>query len=129
MNETIDDALWSAIGDPTRRLMLDLLLADGGGTATRLSEHLPVTRQAVAKHLSVLDRAGLVHAAPTGRERRYEVDEAQLGLGKNFGALASLSANARRPRRAGPSGGFAGVGGQHLVARYQALVAEGRHQA
>jgi DNA-binding transcriptional ArsR family regulator len=74
----IDDALWSAIGDPTRRRMLDLLLADGGGTATRLSERLPVTRQAVAKHLGVLDRAGLVHPAPAGRERRYEVDEAQL---------------------------------------------------
>jgi DNA-binding transcriptional ArsR family regulator len=39
---------------------------------------LPVTRQAVAKHLGVLDRAGLVHATPAGRERRYEVDEAQL---------------------------------------------------
>ena len=74
----IDDDLWSAIGDPTRRRMLDLLLADGGGTATSLSEHLPVTRQAVAKHLGVLDRAGLVHSAPAGRERRYTVDEAQL---------------------------------------------------
>ena len=78
MNGPVDDALWSAIGDPTRRRLLDLLLSDGGGTATRLSERLPVTRQAVAKHLGVLDRAGLVHATPAGRERRYEVDEAQL---------------------------------------------------
>ena len=53
----IDDDLWSAIGDPTRRRMLDQLLLDGGGTGTSLSEHLPVTRQAVAKHLDVLDRA------------------------------------------------------------------------
>ena len=60
--------------------MLDLLLANGGGTATSLSDHLPVTRQAVAKHLAVLDRAGLVHATPAGRERRYTVDEAQLAL-------------------------------------------------
>ena len=75
----IDDDLWSAIGDPTRRRMLDLLLADGGGTATTLSDRLPVTRQAVAKHLGVLDRVGLVHGTPAGRERRYEVDEAQLG--------------------------------------------------
>ena len=74
----IDDELWSAIGDPTRRRMLDLLLAGGGGTATSLSDQLPVTRQAVAKHLGVLDRAGLVHSTPAGRERRYTVDEAQL---------------------------------------------------
>jgi predicted transcriptional regulator len=82
----IDDDLWSAIGDPTRRRMLDLLLSDGGGTATTLSGRLPVTRQAVAKHLGVLDRAGLVHATPAGRERLYEVDEAQLAR-----AVAQLS--------------------------------------
>jgi DNA-binding transcriptional ArsR family regulator len=74
----IDDDLWSAVGDPTRRRMLDLLLSGGTGTATSLSEHLPVTRQAVAKHLGVLDRNGLVHATSAGRERRYTVDEAQL---------------------------------------------------
>ncbi|GAB3833103.1 ArsR/SmtB family transcription factor [Kribbella italica] len=74
----IDDDLWSAIGDPTRRRLLDLLLSDGPGTATSLSEQLPVTRQAVAKHLGVLDRVGLVHVAPAGREMRYQVDDAQL---------------------------------------------------
>ncbi|PZF80492.1 ArsR/SmtB family transcription factor [Jiangella anatolica] len=78
MSTVIDDELWSAVGDPTRRRILDLLLADGAGTATTLSERLPVTRQAVAKHLGVLDRAGLVHGTPSGRERRYGVDEAQL---------------------------------------------------
>ena len=77
MSTAIDDDLWSAIGDPTRRRMLDLLLT-GGGTATTLSERLPVTRQAVAKHLGVLDRVGLVHVTPSGRERLYEVDEAQF---------------------------------------------------
>ncbi len=75
---TTDDELWSAIGDPTRRQLLDLLLAGGGGTATSLATRLPVTRQAVAKHLAVLDRVGLVHGAPAGRERRYRVDEGQL---------------------------------------------------
>jgi DNA-binding transcriptional ArsR family regulator len=75
---TVDDDLWSAIGDPTRRRMLDLLLADGDGTATSLGQQLPVTRQAVAKHLAVLDRVGLVRATPAGREKRYQVDEAQL---------------------------------------------------
>lgn len=78
MTETVDDDLWSAVGDPTRRRMLDLLLADGAGTATRLSEQLPVTRQAVAKHLAVLDRAGLVHGTQVGRERQFRVDLAQL---------------------------------------------------
>ena len=82
----IDDHLWSAVGDPTRRRMLDQLLLDGAGTATSLSEHVPVTRQAVAKHLDVLARAGLVHATPMGRERRYQVDEAQLSR-----AVAQLS--------------------------------------
>ena len=78
MRAAVDDALWSAIGDPTRRRMLDLLLADGSGTATTLSAQLPVTRQAVAKHLVVLDRAGLVHATAAGREKKYGVDAAQL---------------------------------------------------
>lgn len=87
MSSAIDDSLWSAVGDPTRRRMLDLLLADEGGTATTLSERLPVTRQAVAKHLGVLDRVGLVHVTPAGRERRYQVDEAQLAR-----AVAQLSA-------------------------------------
>jgi DNA-binding transcriptional ArsR family regulator len=86
----IDDELWSAVGDPTRRRMLDLLLTHGGGTATTLSDQLPVTRQAVAKHLAVLDRVGLVHATPSGRERLYEVDEAQLA--RAVAQLASVGA-------------------------------------
>jgi predicted transcriptional regulator len=86
MSASIDDELWSAVGDPTRRRMLDLLLADGGGTATSLSDQLPVTRQAVAKHLGVLERVSLVHVTPSGRERVYTVDEAQLAR-----AVAQLS--------------------------------------
>jgi DNA-binding transcriptional ArsR family regulator len=82
----IDDDLWSAVGDPTRRRMVDQMLRDGGGTATSLSEHLPVTRQAVSKHLDVLTRAGLVHATAIGREKRYQVDDAQLSR-----AVAQLS--------------------------------------
>ena len=76
--DRIDDELWSAIGDPTRRRILDLLLVDGHGTATTLSEQLPVTRQAVAKHLGVLGRVFLVRATPAGREKRYRVDDDQL---------------------------------------------------
>jgi len=84
--EQVDDDLWSAIGDPTRRRLLDLLLVSGEGTATSLGQQLPVTRQAVAKHLGVLDRVGLVRSAPAGRERRYRVDDAQLAR-----AVAQLS--------------------------------------
>ncbi len=87
ISTAIDDELWSAVGDPTRRRMIDLLLAEGGGTATTLSARLTVTRQAVAKHLGVLDRNGLVRGSVAGRERRYEVDEAQLAR-----AVAQLSA-------------------------------------
>jgi DNA-binding transcriptional ArsR family regulator len=83
----IDDDLWAAIGDPTRRRVLDLLLAGGGATATSLSEQLPVTRQAVSKHLAVLDRAGLVRATAAGREKRYRIDDAQLAR-----AVAQLAA-------------------------------------
>jgi DNA-binding transcriptional ArsR family regulator len=87
--ERVDDDLWSAIGDPTRRRILDLLLADGNGTATTLSDQLPVTRQAVAKHLAVLDRVDLVRATPAGREKRYQVDDAQLA--RAVAQLASVS--------------------------------------
>ena len=84
--EKVDDRLWSAVGDPMRRRMLDLLLLDGDATATTLGRQLPVTRQAVAKHLDVLDRVGLVRATPAGREKRYRVDDAQLAR-----AVAQLS--------------------------------------
>ena len=83
---TIDDDLWSAIGDPTRRRLLDLLLSAGDGTATSLGQQLPVSRQAVAKHLAVLDRVGLVRATLAGREKRYRVDDEQLAR-----AVAQLS--------------------------------------
>jgi predicted transcriptional regulator len=86
MSVAVDEELWSAVGDSTRRRMLDLLLTDGGGTATTLSRQLPVTRQAVAKHLGVLHRVGLVQARTSGRERVYVVSQAQLAR-----AVAELS--------------------------------------
>jgi DNA-binding transcriptional ArsR family regulator len=67
------DALWAAVGDPTRRRLLDELLMLGEATATTLSAELPVTRQAVAKHLAVLDRAGLIDGRRDGREVLYAV--------------------------------------------------------
>jgi DNA-binding transcriptional ArsR family regulator len=87
---TIDDELWAAIGDPTRRRVLDLLLTDGSGTATSLSSDMPVTRQAVAKHLAVLERAELVMPRKDGREVRYVVNEAQFA--RAVAQLASVGA-------------------------------------
>ncbi len=74
----VNDQLWSALGDPTRRRVLDLLLEGESDTPKTLSEHLPVSRQAISKHLSVLERAGLVAVRVSGRERHYRVNDAQL---------------------------------------------------
>lgn len=73
----VDDLL-AAVADPTRRRLLDGLLARGEATATTLAGELPVTRQAVAKQLAVLDRAGLVEGRRRGREVRYAVRPEQL---------------------------------------------------
>jgi ArsR family transcriptional regulator, cadmium/lead-responsive transcriptional repressor len=78
MPADIDDDLWTAIGDPTRFRVLDLLVGAGSGTASSIARNLPVTRQAVAKHLAILERSGLVHSETTGREVKYEVDAAQF---------------------------------------------------
>ncbi|TNC19401.1 ArsR/SmtB family transcription factor [Amycolatopsis alkalitolerans] len=78
MASDIDEALWAAIGDPTRLRVLDLLLTRGPGTASGLSRELPVTRQAVAKHLAILERNGLVSPEPVGREMRYAVNPDQF---------------------------------------------------
>jgi DNA-binding transcriptional ArsR family regulator len=72
------DELWAAVADPTRRRLLDVLLAHGEATATTIAGELPVTRQAVAKHLAVLDRVGLVEARRRGREVRYSVRPERL---------------------------------------------------
>jgi len=73
-----DDALWAAVADPTRRRVLDALLERGEASTTTLAQGLPVTRQAVAKHLVVLDRTGLVAARRHGREVRYAVRPQRL---------------------------------------------------
>jgi DNA-binding transcriptional ArsR family regulator len=68
--QSIDEVL-AAMADPTRRQLLAALAARGGGTATPLAGGLPISRQAVVKHLAVLSRAGLVEARRSGREVRY----------------------------------------------------------
>ena len=70
--------VFAALADPTRREVLELL-ASGRTTATELASELPVTRQAVAKHLAVLEDAGLVEARRRGRERRFPPTPAPLG--------------------------------------------------
>jgi DNA-binding transcriptional ArsR family regulator len=72
------DPLWGAIGDPTRRQILDALLAEGEATATELAQRVPVSRQAVAKHLEALERAGLVNRRRFGRDVRFAVEPERL---------------------------------------------------
>jgi len=72
------DSVLVALADPTRRELLDLLAARGEATATVLAAGLPVSRQAVVKHLAVLDAAGLVSGGRVGREVRYAVRPAAL---------------------------------------------------
>jgi DNA-binding transcriptional ArsR family regulator len=65
------DGVFGALADPTRRRLYERLLAGGPDTATNLVEDLPVSRQAVVKHLQVLADAGLVAPERRGREVRY----------------------------------------------------------
>jgi DNA-binding transcriptional ArsR family regulator len=72
------DELWSAVADPTRRRLLDVLLARGEATATALADEVPISRQAVSKHLAVLQRAGLVEGSRHGREVRFAIRPERL---------------------------------------------------
>jgi DNA-binding transcriptional ArsR family regulator len=93
-----DDELWAAVADPTRRKLLDLLIAHGHATATTLTVEMPVSRQAISKHLMLLQRVGLVDCERQGREVRYEVREDRLA--EATGALSEVAARwDRRLRR------------------------------
>jgi DNA-binding transcriptional ArsR family regulator len=72
------DAVFAALSDPTRREVVRSLAERPGLTASLLAEELPVTRQAVSKHLAALSGAGLVHARREGRETRYTLTPAPL---------------------------------------------------
>ncbi len=67
------DAVFAALSDPTRRRLMALLSEAGDATPTELAALLPVSRQAVAKHLASLGDAGLVSSSRTGREVRYRL--------------------------------------------------------
>jgi DNA-binding transcriptional ArsR family regulator len=71
--------VFAALGDPRRRELLEQVAARGEATATELAAALPITRQAVAKHLGVLAGAGLVQRRREGRETRYAPTPEPLG--------------------------------------------------
>ena len=73
-----DDELWTAIADPSRRRVLDLLVQRGEATASSLADQVPFTRQAVSKHLVVLEDVGLVDRRKQGREVLFRVDVDRL---------------------------------------------------
>jgi DNA-binding transcriptional ArsR family regulator len=68
--------VFTALADPTRRAVLTAVASRGSATATELVADVPVSRQAVTKHLQLLAEAGLVTAERSGREQRYRVTPA-----------------------------------------------------
>src|SRR6478609_11622253 len=88
--EAVAEAVFTALADPTRRAILAALAADGPATATDLAQRLPITRQAIAKHLALLTDAGLVAAEPGERRRvRYRLQSAPMQVAQQF--LAALA--------------------------------------
>lgn len=70
--------IFSALADANRRYLVEVLAERGTATATELAGELPVTRQAVSKHLAALDEAGLVEGTRAGREVRYRLTPGPL---------------------------------------------------
>jgi DNA-binding transcriptional ArsR family regulator len=88
--EAIAEQVFVALADPSRRTILAALAADGPTTATDLAARLPITRQAIAKHLALLTDAGLVTAEPGERRRvRYRLRSAPMQVAQQF--LAALA--------------------------------------
>lgn len=84
------DDVFAALADPSRRAVLEHLARSGEATATTIARELPISRQAVVKHLSRLDRARLVEAHRTGREVRYSVQPGRLAAaGRDLEAIAA----------------------------------------
>lgn len=95
------EAVFRALADPTRRALLGRLAAQPSATATELAAHVPVTRQAVVKHLQSLGSAGLVSPTREGREVRYTVtpDPLDDALGWMVGVGAEWDRRLDRLRR------------------------------
>ena len=89
------DELFAALAEPNRRLLLEHLGTHGAATATTLAAELPVTRQAVAQHLAVLQSVDLVTSARAGRERRYTVHVEPLTAAANWMNQVAVKWDAR----------------------------------
>ena len=88
--EAIAEQVFVALADPSRRSILAALAAGGPATATDLADRLPITRQAIAKHLALLAEVGLVTAEPGERRRvRYRLRSAPMQVAQQF--LAALA--------------------------------------
>src|SRR5215471_21383566 len=88
--EAVAQEVFAALADPSRRSILAQLAARGPATATDLATVLPISRQAIAKHLGLLTEAGLVVAEPGERRRvRYRLDSAPMKIAQQF--LAALA--------------------------------------
>jgi DNA-binding transcriptional ArsR family regulator len=88
--EAVAEQVFAALADPTRRAILASLAERGPSTATDLADRLPVTRQAIAKHLGLLADAGLVIAEPGERRRvRFRLSSAPMQVAQQF--LAALA--------------------------------------
>lgn len=72
------EAVFTALADPSRRYLVEQLATRGSSTPTQLADELPVTRQAVTKHLDALEAAGLVHRSREGRNTVVRFDPAPL---------------------------------------------------
>ena len=90
MTSQADDELWSAIADPSRRQVLDLLVSNGAVSASWLAGRVPFSRQAVSKHLVALERAGFISRRKQGREVLYQVQADRLDQAAR--AMAELAA-------------------------------------
>lgn len=67
-----------ALGDPTRRQIVDWLAEGDSTTATEVARRLPISRQAVARHMTTLQESGVVHGTRRGREYRYRLNPEPL---------------------------------------------------
>ena len=86
--EAVAQEVFAALADPTRRGILAQLAARGPATATDLADRLPITRQAIAKHLALLAEVGLVTPEPGERRRvRYRLRSAPMQVAQQFLAV------------------------------------------
>jgi DNA-binding transcriptional ArsR family regulator len=83
--------VFDALADPNRRYVLEALAQRDTATATELAAEMPVTRQAVAKHLAALNEAGLVESRREGRETLYELTPGPLATAMDW--MASVGAD------------------------------------